>query len=126
MFSFSQISRIHILRRVRRRRTLKYEFTYWHGACMNLRETRKNLTPLAKTNTRKSCEMCLLICPGNCRSLTNGRSTEILSSPIISGVRLLARIQNVNSFLDFIKLSVCWQRVITTSQQEFFSGTITN
>ena len=126
MFSFCQISRIHILRRVRRRRTLKYEFTYWHGACMNLRETRKNLTTLAKTNTRKSYKMCLLICPGNCRSLTNGRSTEILSSPIISGVRLLTRIQSVISFLDFIKLSVCWQRVITTSQQEFFSGTITN
>ena len=51
MFSFSQISRIHILRRVRRRRTLKYEFTYWQGACMNLRETRKNLTTLAKTNS---------------------------------------------------------------------------
>ena len=126
MFSFCQISRIHILRRLRRRRTLKYEFTYWHGACMNLIETRKNLTPLAKTNTRKSYKMCLLICPGNCRSLTNGRSTEILSSPIISGVRLLTRIQSVISFLDFIKLSVCWQRVITTSQQEFFSGTITN
>ena len=126
MFSFSQISRIHILRRVRRRRTLKYEFTYWHGACMNLRETRKNLTPLAKTNTRKSYKMCLLICPGNCRSLTNGRSTEILSSPIISGVRLLARIQNVISFLDFIKLSVRWQRFITTPQQECFIGTIIN
>ena len=126
MFSFSQISRIHILRRVRRRRTLKYEFTYWHGACMNLIETRKNLTPLAKTNTRKSYKMCLLICPGNCRSLTNGRSTEILSSPIISGVRLLARIQNVISFLDFIKLSVRWQRFITTPQQKCFSDTIIN
>ena len=126
MFSFCHISRIHILRRVRRRRTLKYEFTYWHGACMNLRETRKNLTTLAKTNTPKSYKMCLLICPGNCRSLTNGRSTETLSSPIISGVRLLTRIQSVISFLDFIKLSVCWQRVITTSQQECFSGTITN
>ena len=51
MFSFCQISRIRILRRVRRRRTLKYEFTYWYGACMNLRETRKNLTDLAKTLT---------------------------------------------------------------------------
>ena len=126
MFSFCQVSRIHILGRVSRRRTLKYEFTFWHGACMNLRETRKNLTTLAKTNTRKSYKMCLLICPGNCRSSTNGRSTEILSSPIISGVRLLTRIQSVISFLDFIKLSVCWQRVITTSQQEFFGGTITN
>ena len=124
MFSFCQISRIHILGRVSRRRTLKYEFTYWHGAYMNLRETRMNLTDLAKTNTWKS-KMCLL-CLGNCRSLTNGRSTEILSSPIISGVRLLARIQNVISFLDFIKLSVCRQRVITRSQQECFSGTITN
>ena len=93
---------------------------------MNLRQTRKNLADLAKTNTWKSYKMCLLICPGNCRSLTNGRSTEILSSPITSGVRLLARIQNVISFLDFIKLSVCWKRVITRSQQECFSGTITN
>ena len=126
MFSFCQISRIHILRRVRRRRTLKYKFTFWHGACMNFIKTRKNLTDLAKTNTWKSYKMCLLICPGNCHSLTNGRSTEILSSSIISGVRLLARIQNVISFLDFIKLSVCWQRVITTSQQECFIGTITN
>ena len=49
----------------------------------------------------KSYKMCLLICPGNCRSLTNGRSTEILSS---RGVRLLARIQNAISFLDFITL----------------------
>ena len=96
--------------RVRRRRTLKYEFTYWHGACMNFIKTRKNLTTLAKTNTWKSYKMSLLICLGNCRSLTNGRSTEILSSSIISGVRLLARIQNVTSFLNFIKLSVCWQR----------------
>ena len=101
MFSFCQISRIRILRRAPRRRTLKYEFTYWHGACMNLRETRKNLTTLAKTNTWKSYKMCLLICLGNCRSLTNGRSTEILSS---RGVRLLARIQNAISFLDFITL----------------------
>ena len=124
MFSFCQISRIRILRRVRRRRTLKYEFTYWYGACMNLRETRKNLTDLAKTLTWKPYKMCLLICLGNCGSLTNRRSTEILSSPIISGVRLLARIQNVISFLDFIKF--CWQQVITTSQQECFSGTITN
>ena len=124
MFSFCQISRIHILGRVSRRRTLNYEFTYWHGAYMNLRETRMNLTDLAKTNTWKS-KMCLL-CLGNCRSLTNGRSTEILSSPIISGVRLLARIQNVISFLDFIKLSVRWQRFITTPQQECFIGTIIN
>ena len=124
MFSFCQISRIRILRRVRRRRTLKYEFTYWYGACMNLRETRKNLTDLAKTLTWKTYKMCLLICLCNCGSLTNRRSTEILSSPIISGVRLLARIQNVISFLDFIKF--CWQQVITTSQQECFSGTITN
>ena len=101
MFSFCQISRIRILRRICRRRTLKYEFTYWHGACMNLRETRKNLTDLAKTLTWKSYKMCLLICPGNCRSLTKGRSTEILSS---RGVRLLARIQNAISFLDFITL----------------------
>ena len=91
---------------------------------MNLRETRKNLTDLAKTLTWKTYKMCLLICLGNCGSLTNRRSTEILSSPIISGVRLLARIQNVISFLDFIKF--CWQQVITTSQQECFSGTITN
>ena len=91
MFSFCQISRIHILRHVRTRRTLKYEFTYWHGACMNLRKTRMNLTDLAKTNTWKS-KMCLLMCLGNCRSLTSGRSTEILSTPIIRGVRLLARI----------------------------------
>ena len=48
-----------MLRRVRRRRTLKYEFTYWHGACMNLRKRRKNLTDLIKTNTWKS-EMYLL------------------------------------------------------------------
>ena len=121
MFSFCQFSRIHILRL----RTLKYEYTYWHGACMNLRKTRKDLTDLAKINTWKSYKMCLLICLGNCRSLTNGRSTEILSSPIISVVRLLARIQNV-IFLDFIKISVCWQRVITRSQQECFSSTITN
>ena len=72
--------------------------TYWNGACMNLRKTRKNLTTLAKTNTWKSYKMCLLICLGNCRSLTNGRSTEMLSSPITSGVRLLARIQNVFLF----------------------------
>ena len=85
-----------------------------------------NLKTLAKTNRWKSYKMCLLICPGNCRSLTNGRSTEILSSPIISGVRLLARIQNVISFLDFIKLSVRWQRFITTPQQECFIGTIIN
>ena len=91
MFSFCQISRIHILRRIRRRRTLKYEYTYWHGACMNFIKTRKNLTDLAKTNTWKSYKMCLL-CLGNCRSLTNGRSTKILFSLIISGVRLLARI----------------------------------
>ena len=58
---------------------------------MNLRKTRMNLTDLAKTNTWKS-KMCLLICLGNCRSLTNGRSTEMLFSPIISGVRLLDRI----------------------------------
>ena len=51
MFSFCQISRIHILRRGRRRRTLKYEFTYWHGACMNFIKTRMNLTDLAKTLT---------------------------------------------------------------------------
>ena len=57
MFSFCQISRIRILRRVRRRRTLKYEFTYWHGACMNLRDTRKNLTDLAKTLTWKTYKM---------------------------------------------------------------------
>ena len=89
---------------------------------MNLRKTRKNLTDLATWQCYKMCLLCL----GNCRSLTNGRSTEMLFSPIISGVRLLARIQNVISFLDFIKLSVCWQRVITTSQQECFSGTIRN
>ena len=68
MFSFCQVSRIHILGRVSRRRTLKYEFTYWHGACMNLRKRRKNLKNLAKTNTWKGCKMCLLICLGNCRS----------------------------------------------------------
>ena len=86
MFSFCQISRIHILRRIRRRRTLKYEYT-----CMNFIKTRKNLTDLAKTNTWKSYKMCFL-CFGNCRSLTDGRSTKMLFSPTISGVRLLARI----------------------------------
>ena len=60
MFSFCQISRIYILGRVSRRRTLKYEFPSWHGACMNLRKTRMNLTDLAKTNTWKSYKMCLL------------------------------------------------------------------
>ena len=52
---------------------------------MNLRKTRMNLTDLAKTNTWETYKMCLLGL-GNCRSLTSGRSTEILSSPIISGV----------------------------------------